>query len=188
LSAFHAIQDEVFDLVVLDLGLPNMDGISVLRGVRDKGLSVPILLLTARDAIEERIQGLDAGADDYLTKPFDLSELQARIRALVRRASGRASEEIVFGDLKIDTGSRAVSYKEQPVTLTRREYSLLMELLSRPGHVFTRDVLTQVLYGWDEDVESNALEVHVHHLRKKLGSELIRTVRGVGYVINKALA
>ncbi|TPE44568.1 response regulator [Maribrevibacterium harenarium] len=187
-NAYHAIQNEVFDLVVLDLGLPSMDGISVLRGVRDKGVSVPILLLTARDAIEERIQGLDAGADDYLTKPFDLSELQARIRALVRRASGRASEEIIFGDLSIDTGSRAVCYQGQPVTLTRREYSLLMELLSRPGHVFTRDVLTQVLYGWDEDVESNALEVHVHHLRKKLGSELIRTVRGVGYVINKALA
>lgn len=184
-QALSALHDDAFDLVILDQGLPGLDGLSVLKQVRQRGSAVPVLILTARDAIHDRIAGLDSGADDYLTKPFDIVELKARIRALLRRSSGRAQPRLQYRGVELDPASQQVKYDGKPVILTRREYALLHELLSQPGHVFTRDTLQQRLYGWDEDVESNAMEVHIHHLRKKLFPELIRTIRGVGYVINK---
>ncbi|MBM6550272.1 response regulator [Marinomonas ostreistagni] len=184
-QAMQALAQELFDLVILDLGLPRMDGMQVLQKVREQKIEVPVLVLTARDAIEDRVLGLDAGADDYVVKPFDLVEIIARIRAIVRRSKGRSVSTIVHGDIILEPDSMLVTYAGQPVNLTRREFVLLSELLSRPSHVFTRDALVQALYGWGEEVESNALEVHIHHLRKKFYSTLIRTVRGVGYVVEK---
>lgn len=181
-QAMQALASESFDLVVLDLGLPRMDGMQVLQRVREQRIDIPVLVLTARDSIEDRVNGLDAGADDYVVKPFDLVEIIARIRAIVRRSKGRAVSTIVHGDITIEPDSMRVLYAGKPVTLTRKEFVLLSELVSRPSHVFTRDALVQALYGWGEEVESNALEVHIHHLRKKFYSTLIRTVRGVGYV------
>ena len=180
-SALHALLSETFDVVVLDLGLPRMGGLEVLRRLRDSGATVPVLILTARDATEDRIAGLDAGADDYLIKPFDLAELKARLRALLRRSAGRARVLIEHAGICLDPSTQQVSYHHQPVSLTPKEYQLLHELLSPPGRVMTRDQLIQLLYGWNEEAESNTLEVHIHHLRKKFSSELIRTVRGVGY-------
>ncbi|WP_442108113.1 response regulator [Pseudomonas sp. NUPR-001] len=182
-SALHALQHEAFDLVVLDLGLPRLDGIDVLRRLRTGGNAIPVLILTARDATEERIAGLDAGADDYLIKPFDLNELKARLRALLRRSAGRAKVVIEHAGVALDPSTQQVSYLGNPVVLTPKEYVLLHELLSQPGKVFTRERLTQLLYGWDEEPESNTLEVNVYHLRKKLFNELIRTVRGIGYLV-----
>ena len=182
-SALHALQQETFDLVVLDLGLPRLDGIKVLRRLRAGGDAVPVLILTARDATDDRIAGLDAGADDYLIKPFDLNELKARLRALLRRSAGRAKVLIEHAGVTLDPATRQVSYKGHPVVLTPKEYRLLHELLSQPGKVFTRERLTQLLYGWDEEPESNTLEVNVYHLRKKLFNDLIRTVRGIGYLV-----
>lgn len=182
-SALHALQQETFDLVVLDLGLPRLDGIEVLRRLRAGGDAVPVLILTARDATDDRIAGLDAGADDYLVKPFDLNELKARLRALLRRSAGRAKVLIEHAGVTLDPATRQVSYQGHPVVLTPKEYRLLHELLSQPGRVFTRERLTQLLYGWDEEPESNTLEVNVYHLRKKLFNDLIRTVRGIGYLV-----
>ncbi|AGI24865.1 two component transcriptional regulator [Pseudomonas sp. ATCC 13867] len=182
-SALHALRTEEFDLVVLDLGLPRLDGLHVLGRVRAAGSTVPVLILTARDATEDRIAGLDAGADDYLVKPFDLHELQARLRALLRRSSGRARALIEHAGVSLDPSTQQVRFQGQPVVLTPKEYQLLHELLAQPGKVFTRDRLTQLLYGWDESAESNTLEVHISHLRKKLFSGLIRTVRGIGYLV-----
>ncbi|MBB4814040.1 MULTISPECIES: response regulator [Pseudomonas] len=182
-SALHALLSETFDVVVLDLGLPRMGGLEVLRRLRDSGATVPVLILTARDATEDRIAGLDAGADDYLIKPFDLAELKARLRALLRRSAGRARVLIEHAGICLDPSTQQVSYHHQPVSLTPKEYQLLHELLSPPGRVMTRDQLIQLLYGWNEEAESNTLEVHIHHLRKKFSSELIRTVRGVGYLV-----
>ncbi|CDF84698.1 response regulator [Pseudomonas sp. QL9] len=182
-SALHALQQESFDLVVLDLGLPRLDGIELLKRLRAGGSAVPVLILTARDATEDRIAGLDAGADDYLIKPFDLNELKARLRALLRRSAGRARVLIEHAGVSLDPATQQVSYQGKPVTLTPKEYVLLHELLAQPGKVFTRERLTQLLYGWDEEAESNTLEVHIYHLRKKLFSELIRTVRGIGYLV-----
>ena len=184
-SALHALLSETFDAVVLDLGLPRMDGLEVLRRLRDSGATVPVLILTARDATEDRIAGLDAGADDYLIKPFDLAELKARLRALLRRSAGRARVVIEHAGICLDPSTQHVSYHGQPVLLTPKEYQLLHELLSPPGRVMTRDQLMQLLYGWNEEAESNTLEVHIHHLRKKFSSELIRTVRGVGYLVEE---
>ncbi|WP_028695953.1 response regulator [Pseudomonas cremoricolorata] len=180
-SALHALRSESFDLAVLDLGLPKLDGLEVLRRLRQGGAALPVLILTARDATEDRIAGLDAGADDYLVKPFDLAELKARLRALLRRSAGRASALIEHAGIVLDPSSQQVSYQGQPVALTPKEYQLLHELLSPPGRVMSRERLTQLLYGWSEEAESNTLEVHIHHLRKKFSAELIRTVRGVGY-------
>ncbi|XKE45329.1 response regulator transcription factor [Halomonas organivorans] len=177
---------EPFDAVILDLGLPRLDGVTLLERLRRAGNRVPVLVLTARDGIEDRIQGLDAGADDYLIKPFEVAELKARLRALLRRSQGHASSELHHRGVVLDPGSRRVTYQGEPVSLSRREFSLLQEFLSHPGRVFTRDTLTRLVYGWDEDVESNAIEVHVHHLRRKLFPELIRTLRGIGYVMDKA--
>ncbi len=185
IQALHALETESFDLVILDLGLPRLDGLSVLKQARAQGKSLPVLVLTARDAIQDRIDGLDSGADDYLIKPFDTTELKARIRALLRRSSGRSQSLISFQGIELDPSSQQVSYQDKPVNLTRREYALLHEMINQPGHVFTRDILQQLLYGWDDDVESNALEVHIHHLRKKLFPGLIRTIRGIGYVVDK---
>jgi len=184
-SALHALLSETFDAVVLDLGLPRMDGLEVLRRLRDSGATVPVLILTARDATEDRIAGLDAGADDYLIKPFDLAEFKARLRALLRRSAGRARVVIEHAGICLDPSTQHVSYHGQPVLLTPKEYQLLHELLSPPGRVMTRDQLMQLLYGWNEEAESNTLEVHIHHLRKKFTSDLIRTIRGVGYLVEE---
>ena len=185
-GALHALTNEDFALAVLDLGLPRMDGLEVLQRLRAAANAVPVLVLTARDATSDRIAGLDAGADDYLVKPFDVDELKARIRALLRRSANRAQPVLHHREVDLDPVNQQVRYRGQPVVLQRKEFLLLHELLAQPGRVLTRDRLQQVLYGWDEEAESNALEVHIHHLRKKLFPELIRTVRGVGYLVDKA--
>lgn len=186
-SALHALTHERFDLAILDLGLPDMDGLDVLRRLRERQQAVPVLVLTARDATSDRIQGLDAGADDYLIKPFEVGELTARLRALLRRSFGRPQPVLEHGGVRLDPVSQEVSCRGEVVTLQRKEFLLLHQLMSQPGRVFTRDRLEEVLYGWSESAaESNALEVHIHHLRRKLYPELIRTVRGVGYRIDPA--
>lgn len=184
-SANLALQAEIFDLVVLDLGLPRLSGMEVLHQARQRGQSMPILILTARDATGDKILGLDAGADDYLVKPIDIDELSARIRALIRRSAGRAAPLLRHGELALDPAARRVTLADQNVELSSREFSLLQMLLESAGRVLTRSQLEQSLYGWRDEPDSNALEVHIHHLRKKLGSELIRTLRGVGYTIPK---
>jgi two-component system response regulator QseB len=184
-SALHALNHESFELVILDLGLPRLDGLELLKRLRAAGNPVPVLVLTARDATSDRIAGLDAGADDYLVKPFDVAELKARLRALLRRSFNRPEPVLEYRGILLDPVNQQVSYQGTPINLPRKEFVLLHELLAQPGRVLTRDRLQQVLYGWDEDVESNALEVHIHHLRKKFFPELIRTVRGVGYLVDK---
>lgn len=182
-AALQALLNDSFDLLILDLGLPRRDGMDVLTEIRRREMDIPVLILTARDATRDRIAGLDAGADDYLLKPFDLGELSARLRALLRRRSGRARPEIRHGELRVDPAAQRVFLSENEIILPRREYMLLKELLDHAGEVLTRDKLEASLYGWMEEVESNTLEVHIHHLRKKFGSDFIRTVRGVGYMI-----
>jgi len=184
-SALHALSHESFELVLLDLGLPRLDGIELLKQLRGAANPVPVLVLTARDATSDRIAGLDAGADDYLVKPFDVAELKARLRALLRRSFNRPQPALEYRGIRLDPLDQQVSYLGNPVNLPRKEFLLLHELLAQSGRVLTRDKLQQVLYGWDEEVESNALEVHIHHLRKKFFPELIRTVRGVGYLVDK---
>jgi DNA-binding response OmpR family regulator len=171
--------------VVLDIGLPRRGGLQVLAHRRAERDGTPVLLLTARDTVEDRVQGLDAGADDYLVKPFALAELLARLRALTRRRGGRAESRIEHGPITLDPQAREVTLKGEPVALAPREFDLLAKLLENPGRVVSRESLEQTLYGWDEEVESNAIEVHVHHLRRKLGRETIRTLRGVGYMVPK---
>ena len=185
-SALHALSHEAFDLAILDLGLPRRDGLEVLSRLRAGANPVPVLVLTARDATEDRIAGLDAGADDYLVKPFDVNELKARLRALLRRSFQRPQPILSHGEIRLDPVKHQVSYRGQAVPLQRKEFLLLHELLAQPGRVLTRDKLQQSLYGWGDEAESNTLEVHIHHLRKKLYPELIRTVRGVGYLVDKA--
>jgi len=182
-QALHSLLTENFDLVVLDLGLPGMDGIEVLKAIRDRGLAIPVLILTARDAVKDRVGGLDQGADDYLTKPFDLEELSARLRSLLRRSQDRAVPVLGHGDVSLDPAAREVRRAGEKVELSRKEFSVLHYLLEHQGRVVSRERLEQALYGWDTEIESNALEVHVHKLRRKLGAELISTVRGVGYRI-----
>lgn len=184
-SADHALASESFDLLVLDLGLPRLSGMNVLRQTRRRGQQLPVLILTARDATGDKIAGLDAGADDYLVKPIDIDELAARIRALSRRSGGRAIPLLSHGDLLLDPAAHTVTLAGAGVELSAREFSLLQLLLENTGRVLTRSQLEQSLYGWQEEPDSNALEVHIHHLRKKLGTELIRTLRGVGYTIPK---
>lgn len=181
-----ALLDMTPDLVILDLNLPGLDGLEVLHSARKRQVEVPILILTARDALEDRIAGLDAGADDYLLKPFSLDELEARLRALYRRARGRSDERLLYRDLAVDTRQRQVSLEGRELQLSRREYELLIRLLDARGQVMTRRKLEEQLYGLDEDLESNALEVHIHNLRKKIGREMIRTVRGVGYMMDRS--
>lgn len=184
-SADAALRDNTFDLVVLDLGLPRLPGLEVLSNLRRRGSDVPVLILTARDAIEERVQGLDTGADDYLIKPFDLDELTARLRALQRRRAGRPEPLITHGHIVLDPAARRVTLSGNPVSLSQSEFALLQILLENTGRVLPRSRLEDTLYGWGGEAESNSLEVFIHHLRKKLGADLIRTVRGVGYVIER---
>jgi two-component system, OmpR family, response regulator QseB len=184
-SADQALQSESFDLVVLDLGLPRLSGMEVLTRARSRGQTMPVLILTARDATGEKVAGLDAGADDYLVKPINLDELSARIRALARRSAGRSVPLLIHGNITLDPAARSVMLSGQAVELSGREFSLLQVLLENAGRVLSRTHLEQSLYGWRDEPDSNALEVHIHHLRKKLGSELIRTLRGVGYTIPK---
>ncbi len=182
-AGLAAMANDRFDAVVLDLGLPRLDGRRLLERRRRAGDRTPVLLLTARDSIDDRVAGLDAGADDYVVKPVALSELTARLRALVRRASGIAHGHVTAGALVIDPASRAVTWHGQPVELAPREYDILLTLALKAGRVVTREQLVSALYEWDQTIESNAIEVHVHHLRRKLSAELIRTVRGVGYLL-----
>jgi two-component system OmpR family response regulator/two-component system response regulator QseB len=184
-SADQALQSESFDLVVLDLGLPRLSGMEVLTRARSRGQTMPVLILTARDATGDKVSGLDAGADDYLVKPINLDELSARIRALARRSAGRSVPLLTHGNITLDPAARTVMLSGQAVELSGREFSLLEVLLENAGRVLSRSHLEQSLYGWRDEPDSNALEVHIHHLRKKLGSELIRTLRGVGYTIPK---
>jgi DNA-binding response OmpR family regulator len=185
-AAKLALEAEAYALVLLDLGLPRLSGTELLKWLRGTGNGTPVLILTARDTVADRVSGLDAGADDYLIKPFDLDELAARIRALLRRAGGRAAPLIVHGQLEIDPASRQVTLEGRPVELSAREYAILQVLLENAGRALSREQLEQSLYGWGDEVESNAVEVHIHHLRRKLGAELIRTLRGVGYLVDKA--
>jgi len=173
------------DLVLLDLGLPRKAGLDVLKGLRAGGSDLPVLIITARDAVTDRIAGLDAGADDYLVKPFDLDELAARIRAVARRHAGRAAPVIEYGALRFDPATRQASVGGAVVALAARELAVLEALLERPGAVLSRAQLEERLYGWREEIESNTVEVHIHALRRKLGAGLIRTLRGVGYMLVK---
>lgn len=185
-AADRALAAESFAAVVLDLGLPGMSGREVLRRARRQGNPVPILVLTSRDAVEDRIDGLDAGADDYVVKPVALGELAARLRALVRRAAGDGSPALQVGELRIEPASRVVTWQGRAIDLGAREFALLEELARSAGRVLSREQLESRLYEWDRALESNAIEVHIHHLRKKLAPELIRTVRGVGYLMPRA--
>lgn len=183
--ALHAVATDPPDLIVLDLGLPDMEGLQVLRTIRAGGGRLPILVLTARDALSDKVAGLDLGADDYLAKPFEMQELEARVRALGRRLGNAGSSVITLDDLQLDTASMQVHKAGMPLDLSRREYALLRALLENSGKVLTRQTLESKLYAWDEEVASNALEVHIHHLRRKLGQDLIKTVRGVGYCLRQ---
>lgn len=184
-AAWQTLAHESFNAVVLDLGLPRLDGIEVLRRVRANEQNLPVLVLTARDTAQDVIAGLDSGADDYMIKPCDLGELAARLRALIRRAAGAAAPIIQIGLLSLDPASREVRYDSRVVELSPREFDLLHELMLNAGKVLTRAQLESKIYPWGEEVESNALEVHVHHLRKKTATEVIKTVRGVGYLMPK---
>ncbi|MDP2808887.1 MAG: response regulator transcription factor [Rhodocyclaceae bacterium] len=184
-AGLAALSAEPFSAVVLDLGLPRLSGLDVLRRLRAEHVPVPVLILTARDTSRDIVAGLDAGGDDYMVKPFDMDELAARLRALIRRSAGGSAPVLEQGDLRLDPAGRSISWRGNPVELSPREFGLLHELLLNAGRVLTRAQLEAKLYPWGEEVESNAVEVHVHHLRKKLSPDLIRTVRGVGYMIDK---
>ena len=184
-SATLALQPAVFDLILLDLGLPGRDGLEVLRELRQRGDATPVIILTARDEIQDRVNGLNAGADDYIVKPFDLDEVTARMRSVLRRVAGRGDSSIQHGDLRLDPLTRAVQRGGVPVSLSAHEFAVLEALLQRPGAVLSRAQLEDRLYGWNDSIESNAIEVYVHGLRRKLGSDAIRTLRGVGYYVPK---
>jgi DNA-binding response OmpR family regulator len=184
-AAWQTLRHDTFSAVVLDLGLPKMDGLEVLKRVRSNEQKLPVLVLTARDTAQDVIDGLDSGADDYMVKPCDLGELAARLRALIRRAAGAAAPIMQVGELTLDPASRDVRYEQKEVELSPREFDLLHELMLNAGRVLTRAQLESKIYPWGEEVESNALEVHVHHLRRKTATEVIKTVRGVGYIMPK---
>ncbi|MCU7835429.1 MAG: response regulator transcription factor [gamma proteobacterium symbiont of Taylorina sp.] len=186
LHAFDALMSETFDLMILDIGLPGLSGFELLSKLRKStgfNKETPVLILTARDAIDDRILGLDQGADDYMVKPFDIYELIARVRALLRRSKGRANNVIQYDEIEVDPASHHVTYKQQPVKLRPREFAVLVTLLENQGKVVSKNKLEESIYAWNNEVESNALEVHIHHLRKKLFSSLIKTIRGVGYIV-----
>jgi DNA-binding response OmpR family regulator len=183
LAAERALANDVYDLALLDLGLPGQDGMAVLRGLRTRGNAIPVLIVTARDAVADRIAGLNAGADDYVLKPFDLDELVARVRSLLRRHAGGGSPLLQCGDLILDPIHKQVSLKGETVELSAREFALLETLMQRPGAVLSREQLEDSIYGWTEEIGSNAVEVHLHKLRRKLGADTIRNVRGVGYKV-----
>lgn len=181
-----ALRTQTYDLVLLDLGLPRRDGLAVLRDLRTRKERIPVLIATARDSIQQRIEGLDAGADDYVLKPYDLDELLARIRALMRRAAGRAEPVYEHKGVSINPATREVAVRGEPVVLSAREWAVLEPLLARPGLVLSRTQLEEKLYGWKDEISSNAVEVYIHGLRRKLGTEMIQNVRGVGYMVPKA--
>lgn len=183
-AALAAVQASAFDLVILDLGLPLVDGMEVLKQMRARADQTAVLILSARDATRDRIQGLNAGADDYLVKPFDLEELLARVRAIERRRSGTSVNLLKHGAIELDISAMSVCYEGRRVELQRREFMLLKKLIETPGQIFSRAQLEESIYGWEADVESNTIDVHVHHLRRKLYPEVIKTVRGVGYRID----
>lgn len=182
-AADAALRAAEYAAIVLDLALPRLPGLDLLRRIRSRGDRTPVIILTARDALEDRVGGLDSGADDYLVKPFRLEELGARLRALVRRAHGKAEPALGVGPLSLDPGARAVTWHGRAVELSAREFDLLQALMLSAGKVLSREQLQASVYAWGEEVESNAIEVHIHHLRKKLAPELIRTIRGVGYLL-----
>ena len=184
-AAELSLANGVYDLAVLDLGLPKMDGMAILATLRQQGNQVPVLVATARDTVGDRIAGLEAGADDYVLKPFDLDELVARVRALIRRHAGSGSPLLRAGSLALDPTRRTVQRDGETVDLSAKEFAILEALMRRPGAVLSREKLEESVYGWGEEVGSNAIEVHLHHLRKKLGSELIKNVRGVGYRVSE---
>ena len=182
-AAESALAAEEFAAVVLDLGLPRRSGLEVLQALRQRGKQVPVMILTARDSVEDRIRGLDCGADDYLVKPFDMGELAARLRALVRRSAGTASAALQVGTLRIDPASCSATQNGQSLSLSAREFALLHALALNAGRVMSKAQLEQQMYAWGDEVESNTIEVFIHHLRRKLGADAIRTVRGVGYLL-----
>jgi len=184
-AADLALKTEEFDLLVLDLGLPGLEGMTVLQRLRGRGQALPVLILTARDATHVKVQALDAGADDYLVKPIDLDELAARARALARRSAGHAAPLLTLGDLELDPAARMARLEGVPVDLSGREFALLLALAENAGRAMTRTQLEGAVYGWQDEPGSNTIEVHVHHLRRKLGTERIRTLRGIGYLIPK---
>src|SRR6516165_6653905 len=187
-AAELALADRVHDALVLDIGLPKRTGLEVLQAMRRRGDARPVLILTARDAVADRVAGLDAGADDYMVKPFELGELAARLRALLRRSAGRAAPVLVHGELTLDPATREARRNGEPVALSAREFALLEALLARPGAILSRAQLEEKLYGWSESVESNAVEVYIHALRRKLGTGFIRNVRGVGWMVSRPVA
>ncbi|CAN5197834.1 response regulator [soil metagenome] len=186
-AAERELRAQPYEAAVLDLGLPRKDGLEVLAAVRRSGVKTPVLVLTARDAVPDRIRGLDVGADDYVVKPVDLHELAARLRALVRRAHGQPQECLSAQDIELDPASRTVRKAGEPILLSTREFDLLQAFMLGADRVLSREQLEQQLYSWGQEVESNAIEVHVHNLRRKLGSTLIHTVRGVGYMLQRDL-
>ena len=183
-AALHAIKVERPDIVILDIGLPDIDGIAVLKKLRVSDKTLPVLLLTARDSVDDKVAGLDSGADDYLAKPFEMTELLARLRVLERRLSTVKTSEITIGQVCLDTIDQRVTFQGEELDLARREYMLLKSLMENAGRVMTRPTLENRLYSWGEEVSSNAVEVHIHHLRKKFGNEFIKTIRGVGYKLD----
>ncbi|MFZ6674764.1 response regulator [Undibacterium sp. Xuan67W] len=184
-SAQTSIKMHQYDCVLLDLGLPKEDGLSLLKELRTSGFNEVILIISARDQIPDRIKGLDAGADDFIIKPFDLDELTARIRSARRRLVGRTRELLKHRDIELDIAARQVKMNDELITITNREFNILQMLLEHIGQIMTRDQLEEALYSWGDEIESNTIQVHVHHLRKKLGKDLIRTVHAIGYVIDK---
>lgn len=186
IAADLALKTGDYAAVVLDLGLPRLSGFELLRRARSAGNRIPVLILTARDEVEDRIKGLDAGADDYVVKPFDLHELAARLRALIRRSHGEAAPRVRVGEVELDPAAHQVTFKGKPLGLSARELALLHELMLSAGRVLSREQLSERLYAWGEEIESNAIDVHIHHLRRKLAPGLIRTVRGVGYLMPRA--
>ena len=185
-SAELSLASHDYDAVLLDLGLPRKQGLEVLAAYRRRGGEAPVLIITARDATPDRVAGLDAGADDYLVKPFDLDELYARVRALLRRGAGRTSPELAFGGVTLNPATHEATCAGRPLRLSAREFALLQALMDRPGEVVSRAALEEKLYGWNEEIESNTVEVHIHSLRKKLGAEFIKNGRGVGYKVHEA--
>jgi DNA-binding response OmpR family regulator len=183
-AALHTLRVEKPDIVLLDIGLPDTDGITVLKTLRKTDLDLPVLLLTARDSVEDKVAGLDSGADDYLAKPFEVNELLARLRAMERRLGTVKTSLISLGAVSLDTANQFVSLDGAELELSRKEYMLLKSLMENAGRIQTRHTLENRLYSWGEEISSNALEVHIHHLRKKLGNDFIKTVRGVGYKVN----
>lgn len=183
-----ALSTEHFDLMLLDLGLPGKDGLAILRGLRQQKKAIPVIVVTARDAVEDRIKGLDAGADDYIVKPFDMDELAARIRSALRRSSGRAEPEVEIMGIRLNPESRQVVRDGNPVMLSAREYAIVEALMLRPGAILSRAQLEERMYGWGEEIESNTVDVHIHGIRRKLGSDFIQNVRGVGYFVPKPAA